>query len=696
MANKSGTMGKTTNLLLGGILIMLVTLFSINLLSANDDTVFGNDDELTQTVTTAEQRLYSLSLQNGYVGGYTTWQDDVTNEVVAYRFLEESIQWKNNNDSSIETVTELLPSDTSDWDLLYCSTSDNGEFYSLLQSSLFSKDIKQYYVVSFETNSDEVIDYQLVLKGDKVSLTQTPTKEDYKLNGWFYNNTYWDIDTSRVYSSMTLDASWTSTANTIIYHNVTGAFHQNPATFSEDDGYVFLTDAVKTGYVFGGWYSDYYLMSSINYIDTANSTTVNAYAKFLLQDYNIIYSLNGGTNSSRNPNTYTIETEFTLQEPTKAGANFLGWKLNGVFFKEITIKNMTTDFVVEAVWETLQYNIVYSLNGGTMLYSNPSIYTVDDGEIVLNVPVKEGYEAKWSLYSDALVEVTSLNSDLLQQMSSTTITLYAFYDADSIEGVVFEDVDQYGNEYFYMYYGYAPQSVVDDEDIISQLDAQKLTDINGHYILNGIKYEKHEVESYTDSYTYGNGEAVVSGETRYFCYEPIKWRIIQTVGAIQLLSEYVLKEEIIYHTNVTRSINGSTINANNYRYSNINVWMDGDFATAGFSTEQLENVKTISTTYGQFYALTYTNFTNESLGFLSSDDADQSRCALVTDYALATGINQDENGCAEYWTSSTGTSSWNFMRSVRADGSMDTNRVVWTTGIGIRPTFTFIDFTIVS
>lgn len=45
--------------------------------------------------------------------------------------------------------------------------------------------------------------------------------------------------------------------------------------------------------------------------------------------YSIIYNLNGGTLSSTNPSTYTIETsEFSLNNPVREGYTFLGWTMS--------------------------------------------------------------------------------------------------------------------------------------------------------------------------------------------------------------------------------------------------------------------------------------------------------------------------------------------------------------------------------
>lgn len=46
--------------------------------------------------------------------------------------------------------------------------------------------------------------------------------------------------------------------------------------------------------------------------------------------YNITYDLAGGTVATANPATYNVETDdFTLTNPTKAGYDFAGWKLEG-------------------------------------------------------------------------------------------------------------------------------------------------------------------------------------------------------------------------------------------------------------------------------------------------------------------------------------------------------------------------------
>ena len=77
--------------------------------------------------------------------------------------------------------------------------------------------------------------------------------------------------------------------------------------------------------------------------------------------YTISYNLNGGTNSSLNPSSYTENSDtITLQAPTKAGYTFIGWTgANGSFpATSVTIaKGSTGDKSYTANWEVNEYSI---------------------------------------------------------------------------------------------------------------------------------------------------------------------------------------------------------------------------------------------------------------------------------------------------------------------------------------------------
>ena len=141
---------------------------------------------------------------------------------------------------------------------------------------------------------------------------------------------------------------------------------------------------------------------------SADQTVV---AGFTPITYTLTYTLNGGT--ATNPATYTIETTtFTLNNPTKAGYDFAGWKLNGVGDAMMTVtiaQGSTGHLAYTATWTPTVYNIVYTMDGGTATPANPTTYTIETETFTLNNPTKTGHTFKgWKLNGegDAMMEVT--------------------------------------------------------------------------------------------------------------------------------------------------------------------------------------------------------------------------------------------------------------------------------------------------
>jgi len=145
--------------------------------------------------------------------------------------------------------------------------------------------------------------------------------------------------------------------------------------------------------------------------NTEGEEFVTLNASFTPITYNLTYTLNGGT--ATNPATYTIETTtFTLNNPTKAGYDFAGWKLNGVGEAMMTVtitQGSTGHLAYTATWTPTVYNIVYTMDGGTATPANPTTYTIETETFTLNNPTKTGHTFKgWKLNGegDAMMKVT--------------------------------------------------------------------------------------------------------------------------------------------------------------------------------------------------------------------------------------------------------------------------------------------------
>ena len=145
----------------------------------------------------------------------------------------------------------------------------------------------------------------------------------------------------------------------------------------------------------GWWYNGYTGYTKYNFTQpvTGNITLTAKYSN--PKNYNISYTLNGGT--ATNQASYTVESDtIKLNNPTKPGYTFTGWSgtdLNGADNMTVTIpKGSTGARSYTANWTRDTYGITYELNGGTAATpQNPTSYTAESDTITLNNPTKPGY-----------------------------------------------------------------------------------------------------------------------------------------------------------------------------------------------------------------------------------------------------------------------------------------------------------------
>ena len=234
------------------------------------------------------------------------------------------------------------------------------------------------YVLNGGTNSENnVVEYTVE---DKIEL-YAPSKVGYTFIGWFTDAEF----TSSVVTELkvgtsgkiTLYAHYSINKYTISFESNGGtsvsAITQNYATS------VTAPEAPsKNGYTFAGWYSNTSLTSKYTF-STMPADNITLYAKWNLETYNITYNLNGGTNDSSNPATYTITSaKITLKAPTKTGYSFAGWYTDAECTEAITEIASGSYGVVElfAKWTATEYTITYVTADGAT-HSNILTYTIE-------------------------------------------------------------------------------------------------------------------------------------------------------------------------------------------------------------------------------------------------------------------------------------------------------------------------------
>ena len=133
------------------------------------------------------------------------------------------------------------------------------------------------------------------------------------------------------YSNLTENASpdgyCSPITYTITYNNMTNAtnFSGAPSTYNIESATITFGTPTKTGYAFGGWYSDSGLTTPITQIPNGSTGNVVVYAKWTEIDINITYNYNDDNNTSVS-DTCTYDAGFNLPDPgTREGYEFVGW-----------------------------------------------------------------------------------------------------------------------------------------------------------------------------------------------------------------------------------------------------------------------------------------------------------------------------------------------------------------------------------
>lgn len=185
----------------------------------------------------------------------------------------------------------------------------------------------------------------------------------------------------------------------------------------------------KLGYAFAGWFYDAALSQPFN-PQAAISADTTLYADWLVS-YSITYQLpQGAENDPQNPVAYTLASvNMTFAAPTREHYDFAGWYIGEVLvtaLPEDSVGNLT----LTSAWTPKSYSITYQLPDYAVNNpSNPSSYTVESGEIMLQ-PATKDYCVFVGWY-DGETEVTSIpagstgNKTLQARFFTDKVVVYA-------------------------------------------------------------------------------------------------------------------------------------------------------------------------------------------------------------------------------------------------------------------------------
>lgn len=352
----------------------------------------------------------------------------------------------------------------------------------------------------------------------------------------------------------------------------------------------------------------------------------------------------------------------TREKTNKYNYTFVGWEPE-----------------ISAVYENVTYTAIYTsnINNYTVTWKN------ENGEVLetdLNVPYgsiptydgptpsKEDTEEYKYIFKGWNQKIDKVKED---------VTYVASYiEKKKNELIPGEDpiISEDGKT---IEYGFYPQMHVKDEALIAELNKLTKTEVNGWYLYNEEYYYKEEAKVYnSESYTFDDGINIVSGTQYWYKCETIKWQILyDDAGSYFLLSSLLLDAKAYYSNYDIRTIDNTTVYANNYEYSNIRSWLNNEFYNSAFafnnsyiSTTMVENVSTTTDssnsefecndTNDKVYLPSYVDYFNTDYGFeWERYNTSKTRECKTTDYARARGAwcNKDTSGLknnGSYWTRS--------------------------------------------
>lgn len=228
-----------------------------------------------------------------------------------------------------------------------------------------------------------------------VAIPNNPEKEGYTFDGWYWDKGAWQqpftansLLNAPISSDMSVYAHFDTIEYTITY-SLDGGSNTNPSSYNIETPTINLTDAVKIGYTFDGWYKESSFTNKVTSIAQGSLGNIELYAKFTINQYTISFDVDGGSDVASITQDYN--TVFSAPTtPTKNGYTFDGWFENGSQ-TAYNFSTMPADNVnLKAKWTPIEYTITYDLVGG-INDNNPIKYTIETETITLNDATKVGY-----------------------------------------------------------------------------------------------------------------------------------------------------------------------------------------------------------------------------------------------------------------------------------------------------------------
>ncbi len=271
--------------------------------------------------------------------------------------------------------------------------------------NLYAKWNPIQYRIDFETNGGVWIESLTYTVETETFSLPFARKDGYSFLAWYTNDLLAGSPMEQIpkgsTGNKTLYAKWSNPIEYRISFVTNGGGSLPSIIYDVEQDGISLPTVTKTGYEFGGWYSNNSFSGSPTYYIWGGTTgNKTFYAKWTPITYYVSYDTNGG--APLDQQSYTVEYALTLPTPLRNGYAFLGWYNNYAFqgepVTEIPVGSVGTKTFFAKWSEPLSYTVRFESNGGSPI-SNMT-YTAESPSFLLPTPTLRYYEfAGW--YSNA-------------------------------------------------------------------------------------------------------------------------------------------------------------------------------------------------------------------------------------------------------------------------------------------------------
>lgn len=183
------------------------------------------------------------------------------------------------------------------------------------------------YTITFNSNGGTAVAPITQDYNTAVSAPAAPTRDGYAFSEWQKAGVLYQFTTMPA-EDITLDAVWHTVPYTITYELSGGTNSpSNPASYNIETPTFQFADATRTGYDFGGWYSDSGYTSAVTQVAVGSTGNIELYAKWIPKVYALILN-STGTDGSANV-TFGSAAISNLVDAVVTGYNVIGYNTEG-------------------------------------------------------------------------------------------------------------------------------------------------------------------------------------------------------------------------------------------------------------------------------------------------------------------------------------------------------------------------------